>query len=138
MDKETKLIRRKNWLQIINECNSRTSGTKKEWCEANGIEIRRLYYWQRHLRQQMAAQPTASCSGSDASPSAETDEFHAVSFADISSLSMRKPQSPDPASAEAASTVSEIMIRLRDCQVIAGSSFSEETLIRVIRSIRNA
>lgn len=36
MDKEIVMIRRQNWLRIINECNGRTSGTKKEWCEANG------------------------------------------------------------------------------------------------------
>ena len=138
MDKETTAIRRQNWLQIINECNSRTSGTKKEWCEANGIELRRFYYWQRHLRQLMATQLAPDHGRSkDPSPT-EQAELPAVSFADISSLSMQEPQDPVPAAAEAPPAIPEAMIRLRDCQIILGSSFSEETLARVIRSIRNA
>jgi len=42
MDKITSDVRRQQWLEIIQACN--TSGlTKKAWCEQNGINMKSFY-----------------------------------------------------------------------------------------------
>lgn len=62
MDQITHEVRRKNWAQIIEACNS--SGlTKAEWCRQNGINQKSFYYRQKQLRQEtFALQPTAQAS----------------------------------------------------------------------------
>lgn len=52
IDKTTYQMRLNNWAALINECNS-SNMTKKEWCVANNINEKQLYYWQRRVRMQL-------------------------------------------------------------------------------------
>lgn len=51
MDKTTHQMRRVQWISIINECNS-SGMSKKSWLEANNIDEKQFYYWQRRIRQE--------------------------------------------------------------------------------------
>lgn len=54
MDKITHRMRANEWAQIIADCNA--SGlSKKAWMEQNHIDEKRFYYWQRRLRNEVAA-----------------------------------------------------------------------------------
>lgn len=44
--------RMKGWITIIQACNSSGQG-KKEWCEENGVDVRKFYYWQRKIREEL-------------------------------------------------------------------------------------
>ncbi len=51
MDKTTHQMRHAQWTSIISECNS--SGMSKKACiEANNIDEKQFYYWQRRIRQE--------------------------------------------------------------------------------------
>ena len=131
MDKEIVMIRRQNWLRIINECNSRTSGTKKEWCEANGIQIRKMYYWQRHLRLLMADQMNDDLRNDSLISAGGSN-----GFADITPYLEAVPSSVH--AVESSSQNSGLTIELEDCRIRMNGAWEEDSLIRVIRSIRNA
>ena len=49
VDKIAHEVRTQEWFSIIQACN--TSGQpKKQWCEENGISIRKFFYWQKKIR----------------------------------------------------------------------------------------
>ena len=49
MDKIAHEVRAQEWFSIIQACNS--SGLpKKQWCEENGIPVRKFFYWQKRIR----------------------------------------------------------------------------------------
>ena len=49
MDKIAHEVRTQEWFSIIQACNS--SGLpKKQWCEENGIPLRKFFYWQKRIR----------------------------------------------------------------------------------------
>ncbi len=51
MDKNAMQIRHENWRKILLECYA--SGlSKKQWCKENGIRSRKLYYWQKIVREE--------------------------------------------------------------------------------------
>lgn len=53
MDQCTKEIRKQQWKNIINQCQSRPEGqTAKEWLKENGICEQTYYLWQRRIRQE--------------------------------------------------------------------------------------
>jgi putative transposase len=57
MDKITHEVGTQEWAGIIQACN--TSGqAKKEWCEENGVSIRKFFYWQKKLRAELYAERT--------------------------------------------------------------------------------
>ena len=135
MDKEVVMIRRQNWLRIINECNGRTSGTKKEWCEANGIQIRKMYYWQRHLRLLMGDQMKDGRQEDSLVPADGSN-----GFADITSY-LAEESEEITSSVHTGGHSSQnpgLMIELGDCRIHMNGAWEEDSLIRVIRSIRNA
>ena len=135
MDKEIVMICRQNWLRIINECNSRTSGTKKEWCEANGIQIRQLYYWQCHLRQLMVDQMKNVQQDDSLNPLGGN-----VGFAEITPYLAEATEEVTSSahSVEGSCQDSGLSIELGDCRILMNGAWKEDSLIRVIRSIRNA
>lgn len=52
MDRITHEIRAQEWFRTIQACND--SGlSKRQWCEENGISIRKFYYWQRKIRKRL-------------------------------------------------------------------------------------
>lgn len=131
MDKEIVMIRHQNWLRIINECNNRTSGTKKDWCEANGIRVRQLYYWQRNLRLLMAGQMKDAGRDGSLVPSGG-----GTGFADITPY--LGEYSSSTTAAGSPSQNSGLAVELGDCRIILNGTWEEDSLTRVIRSIRNA
>ena len=70
----------------------------------------------------------------------ETRQLPAVpSFAEITPLPDHKESAPAEAvSSPVAPKVPEVILEINDCRILLGSSVSEETLVKVIRSIRNA
>ena len=52
MDQITHNVRRNQWLNIVNACQSRTdNSTVREWLKANGIAYKSYYYWLRKFLQ---------------------------------------------------------------------------------------
>lgn len=135
MDKEIVMIRRQNWLRIINECNGRTSGTKKEWCEANGIQLRKMYYWQRHLRLLMVDQMKEDRRKDSLVPAGGSNGFADITpYIDGASGGV----SSSVHTVEGPSQNAGLTIELGDCRILMTGDWEEDSLIRVIRSIRNA
>ncbi len=51
MDQSTHEIRRRNWMNIINQCKNRPANiTSKQWLADNGISDKSYYYWLRKIR----------------------------------------------------------------------------------------
>ena len=137
MDNSTQMIRRQRWLQIINECNNRTSGTKQEWCKENGVDLRRFYYWQNQLRQIIAQQ--VNVPNEATSVTAISHGSAAVhSFADLTPLLDQETSGQTNCFSDPGSVIPEIVIQLNDCRILLSSHVQEQTLTKVIRSIRNA
>lgn len=52
MDKITHEVRTQEWFCIIRTCNA--SGlSKKQWCEENGVSVRKFFYWQKKIREDL-------------------------------------------------------------------------------------
>ena len=53
MDQSTHNIRRANWLNIVNQCQSRPSDMSvKQWLAENDIKEKAYYYWLRKFRKE--------------------------------------------------------------------------------------
>ena len=53
MDQSTHDVRRANWLTIVNQCQTRPSGTSvREWLAKNDIKEKAYYYWLRKFRKE--------------------------------------------------------------------------------------
>lgn len=53
MDQSTHDVRRANWLTIVNQCQTRPSGTSvKQWLAENDIKEKAYYYWLRKFRKE--------------------------------------------------------------------------------------
>ena len=53
MDQSTHDVRRANWLTIVNQCQTRPSGTSvREWLAENDIKEKAYYYWLRKFRKE--------------------------------------------------------------------------------------
>ncbi|MDF1617911.1 IS66 family insertion sequence element accessory protein TnpA [Petrocella sp. FN5] len=49
MDDTTNEVRLEYWANIVKKCNS-SGKIKRQWCEANDINEKQFYYWQRRIR----------------------------------------------------------------------------------------
>lgn len=57
MDQSTHDVRRTNWLNIIDQCQSRPSDmTVKQWLAENDIKEKAYYYWLRKFRKEAYGQ----------------------------------------------------------------------------------
>ncbi len=57
MDQSTHDVRRTNWLNIVNQCQSRPSGMSvKQWLAENDIKEKAYYYWLRKFRKEACKQ----------------------------------------------------------------------------------
>ena len=122
MDQNALAIRQAQWEQIVAECNA-AGISKKEWCAKNGIPEKSFYYWQRRIRQQIAAKN--SCKSAD----------------DISSSFVEFPISPSPASESKLPVPDlspELMLQIGDCQLFIDGWVQEQTLSTVLKVLRNA
>lgn len=84
MDQSTHEIRRRNWMNIINQCKNRPADiTAKQWLADNGISDKSYYYWLRKIRLEAYEQlnvpaVTQSAEVSFAEISLPTNEDHSV------------------------------------------------------------
>jgi putative transposase len=111
MDQNALAIRQAQWEQIVAECNA-AGISKKEWCAKNGIPEKSFYYWQRRIRQQIAAKN--SCKSAD----------------DISSSFVELPISPSPASESKLPVPDlspELLLQIGDCQLFIDGRVQEQT-----------
>ncbi len=53
MDQSTHDVRRANWLNIVNQCQSRPADMSvKQWLAENDIKEKAYYYWLRKFRKE--------------------------------------------------------------------------------------
>ena len=72
MDGKTVEIRYQQWVQVIQDW-SNSSLTKRDYCRQNGIDEKKLYYYQRRIRSIITSQREQQAfpeGGSDLSPAA--------------------------------------------------------------------
>ena len=122
MDQNALAIRQAQWEQIVAECNA-AGISKKEWCAKNGIPEKSFYYWQRRIRQQIAAKN--SCKSAD----------------EITSSFVELPISPSPPSEPKLPVPDlspELMLQIGDCQLFIDGRVQEQTLSTVLKVLRNA
>ena len=115
MDQITHNVRRNQWLNIVNACQSRTdNSTVREWLKANGIAYKSYYYWLRKFRQEAYERidPVSS------------EDRH--SFAEIPLQREAFDNGPFDSGFRA-----DAVIRINDC-VIALSNTASEALLRSI------
>lgn len=61
MDQCTKIIKRNQWVGIINACQARPSGTSvQQWLKDNGISYKSYYYWLSKFRHETFANQTTA------------------------------------------------------------------------------
>ena len=73
MDQSSHEIRLANWIQIINNCQSRPKEqTTKQWLAENQISEKQYYYWLRKVRKQAYADSKAML------PEVQKDHFPAA------------------------------------------------------------
>ena len=81
MDKITHQVRVEHWTQIMNECLN-SGMNKTEWCRANGISDKQIFYWQRILRKEAFTASTSKELSVITNP-ADENSPQKVSFAEI-------------------------------------------------------
>ena len=72
MDGKTVEIRNQHWVQVIQDW-SNSGLTKRDYCRQNGIDEKKLYYYQRRIRSIITSQREQQAfpeGGSDLSPAA--------------------------------------------------------------------
>ena len=115
MDQITHVIRRQQWLGIVNACQARTEGvTVKQWLKDNGVKEKAYYYWLRKFRRESFENLNTI--------SAENK----VSFAEI--LLQNEPKCNGPIDS---GFKADAIIKTESC-VIALSNTASESLIRII------
>ena len=131
MDKQAARIRFEQWKQIILEAN-KASGSKREWCQKNGINEKSFYYWQKKIR----SQAISSFEETSRQTPAVVADSRVSTFVELPFTYEHQfcPETKDAA----LSGSPEIMIQLNGCRVFVGSNITENVLGTVIKVIRNA
>ena len=125
MDQNALAIRRAQWEQIVAEGNA-AGISKKEWCAKNGIPEKSFYYWQRRIRQQIAAKN--SCK------SADEISVTSSSFVELP-MNLSQPSEPKLPVPDLSP---ELMLQIGDCQLFIDGRVQEQTLSTVLKVLRNA
>lgn len=117
--------KREAWIKVISDCESRQGGSISGWLKANGIKIRRYYYWAKKLREE-------SFSETETAKFMASEEALEASFVDITTIAAKCiTKAPE-------SSPFEIALQFKDCQVKITGSVDEANLLKVIRAIRHA
>ncbi len=134
MDKDTGRIRLQEWIDIIKEYNA-SGMTKTAWCRANGIKLRRFYYWQLKLRK-LAAENSMDDTQSLSLP--EKAGFYEISPSSVSSFSTPFiSHNSDSAVLGTQSGSSGISLEYGDYRMTLENRFSEETLASLLKVLRH-
>lgn len=120
------------WKRIISKANN-ASGSKRQWCQDNGISEKQLYYWQRKIRLQEQGYSLETAESKESLPAASPSS----GFVEL----------PFPADAGRAmqgvwlSGVAEsapVLMQVRDCTICVRDGVQEQMLRTVIAAVRNA
>ena len=136
MDALTRQIRRRQWLQIIEACSSRSKGTTtKQWCLDHDIDRRQFYYWQAKFRSEAAA----GTQDSVMVPARADDGCTGITagFVDITDALVSPDTSPVSAP-HILSLVPELMIQADELKIYISSAIQQRTLETVLQAIRHA
>lgn len=90
MDKIAHEVRTQEWFSIIQTCN--TSGQpKRQWCEEHGISVRKFFYWQKKIREDLYKEAKKRAASQD--PAAPVGSMELVSaFAEIQTTTVAETQ----------------------------------------------
>lgn len=134
MLKKTKDFRLAEWKKILTEANS-SGMSKRAWCKANGINERKLYYWQHRIWQTESTGHHLSAEHNQhnlpvrASGSLPDNGFVEVDLQSIGDAA-------DCPSSRQAGT--GLVLQYSDCRIFVPEGVSEETLCTVLRAVQNA
>ena len=131
MLKRTKDFRLAEWKKILTEVNS-SGMSKRAWRRANGINERKLYYWQ-HLIWQTESTRRHLPAKQDL-PVKSSGDMPDNGFVEVNLQSIRD-QADCPASHQAGTG---LVLQCSDCRIFVPEGVSEATLSTVLRAVRNA
>ena len=142
MDSSAYETRRKQWRNIIMECNN-SGMEKKTWCQQNGISLRSIYYWQKKLRDEALKAndtlpvPAVSCKDTDL-PSTESSGIAA--FVDMTDKlpAFHDPGNQPVSQSHSAPFVPELMISLNGKQIYVCANIQAQTLETVMKVVSHA
>lgn len=128
MDQSTHDVRRANWLNIIHQCQNRSSGTSvKQWLAENDIKEKAYYYWLRKFRKEAYDQmqlPTTAAAKSE------------VAFAEITMPLL--PAESDTTVVNAPAAPPAAVIRYNGLAIELSNDISEGLLSRLLREVYHA
>lgn len=125
MDQSTHDVRRANWLTIVNQCQTRPSGTSvKQWLAENDIKEKAYYYWLRKFRKEAYNQMQL--------PATTTE----VAFAEVT---MPVPVAVPDATVENISGTSPVaVIKCNGLTIELSNNISEGLLNRLLQEVVHA
>ncbi len=126
MDQLTHTIRRSNWINIIQQCQTRPAGTTaKQWLAENGISEKSYYYWLRKIRREVCEQEGLL----------EATSPSEVSFVEIP-VKTALDTAPVPTVAAAMTPVA--VIRFGRLTLELGNDVSDSLLCRLLQEVLHA
>ena len=122
MDNSTYEVRLANWTLLVEECEHRPPEvSKRQWLAERGIREKQYYYWLRRVRK---AAFTAMQQDLLPAPVRKQE----VMIAEIPAAGIMAPEKNIPA----------LVIRTKKSTVEFSSSLSEETLLKLFRTVSHA
>ena len=130
-------VRMKNWIKLLEEAAA--SGLPKSiWCDQNGINRRRFFYWQQKIREFVLEQhPELALSV----PNGEIREMNnqiVSSLPVFCELKPGEPVSDEPENKMESAFSADAMIQYGNYKIFIGNSVSEKTLSTVLSVIHHA
>ena len=137
MEKAVMSVRMKSWIKLLEEAAA--SGLPKGiWCDQNGINRRRFFYWQQKIREFVLEQhPELALSV----PNGEIREMNnqiVSSLPVFCELKPGEPVSDEPENKMASAFSADAMIQYGNYKIFIGNSVSEKTLSTVLSVIHHA
>ncbi len=124
MEQSTHDVRRGNWLNIVNQCQSRLADMLvKQWLAENDIKEKVYYYWLRKFRKEAYNQMQLPIAA------AKTD----VTFAEVTMLIVATSIEITPPSAPHGSTVA--IIKCSGLTIELSNDISEGLLNRLLQEM---
>ena len=127
MDQSTHDVRRANWLNIINQCQSRPSDMSvKEWLAKNDVKEKAYYYWLRKFRKEAYNQMQLPATAT------KTE----VAFAEVTMPALVAGANVTTGNDSDTSTVA--VIKCNGLTIELSNNISEELLSRLLQEVVHA
>ena len=113
-------VRLMHWSGVMRE-RSESGQSIRRWCQENGVSEKTYHYWQRRLRD-------AACE--------KLDELIAPQQTSLAPGFM-EVKLPEPTAHKVMNepTANQLTINIGEIQIIAGSTYSPETLAELLRGL---